>query len=92
MVKDRKPSAHAVRNLTHILGIDLVVFQSADHIGPHGGIIHQTDKGGPELTVCNVLRNISGHAAVNLLHPPGVAACGNINSLRIALDVHEDGT
>ena len=92
VVKDGQPGAHAVRHPLDVLGVHLVVGQLVDDVLPKAGFIHQPHKGGPQLHVGNVLRHVPAHAAVHLLHPPGIPPAGDVGGERIALDVHKNCT
>ena len=89
VVKHRQPHAHAVGHGEHIVGIHLVVAQLLQYRFPLGVIVHQADEPGPQLHIGNVLRYIPAHAAVDKLHPPGVAPGGDIVVLREALHIHK---
>ena len=56
------------------------------------GVVHQTDEGGAQLNIGNVLRHVAADAAVYLLDPARVAPARDIGGQRIPLDVHKDRT
>ena len=90
VVEDGQPCAHAVGDFLDVSGVDLVVVQFVDDVLPHAAVIHKAHEGGAQLHVGNVLRHIPAHAAVHLLHPPGVPSAGDVGGERIALDVHKN--
>ena len=92
VVKDGQPGAHAVRDAPDVLSVHLVVFQLVDDVLPHAGVIHQTDKGGAQLHIGDVLGHIAAHAAVHLLDAPGVAAARDISRKGVALDIHKNSS
>ena len=89
VVKDRQPGAHAVADRKNVVGVDLVAPQLADDFLADAVLVHQTDVGGPQLHVGNVLRHVAAHAAVNLLDPTDVPTLGNILVHGEPLRVHE---
>ena len=90
VVKHGQPGSHAVRHGADVIRVDLVILQFADHIRTDAGIVHQTDKGGAQLHIGNVLRQVSADAAMHLLYPSGVPSAGNVYIGRIAFDIHKD--
>ena len=56
------------------------------------GVVHQTDEGGAQLDIGNVLRHVAADAAVYLLDPARVAPARDIGGQRIPLDVHKNRT
>ena len=56
------------------------------------GVVHQTDEGGAQLNVGNVLRHVAADAAVDLLDPARVAPARDVGGQWIPLDVHKDCT
>ena len=90
VVEDGQPCAHAVGDFLDVSGVDLVVVQLVDDVLPHAAVIHKAHEGGAQLHVGNVLRHVPAHAAVHLLHPPGVPSAGDVGGERIALDVHKN--
>ena len=56
------------------------------------GVVHQTDEGGAQLDIGNVLRHVAADAAVDLLDPARVAPARDIGGQRIPLDVHKNRT
>ena len=91
VVENGQPGAHAVRHGPDVIRVDLVVLQLADHVRSSAGGVHQTDEGGPQLHVGNVLHQIPADAAVDDLHPSGVPPTGNIYIGGIPLNIHENG-
>ena len=92
VVKDGQPGAHAVRDTADVLCVHLVVFQFVDDILPHAGVIHQTDEGGAQLHIGDILGHIAAHAAVHLLDTSGVAATRDISRKGVALDIHKNSS
>ena len=52
-------------------------------------VIHDADKGRPELHVGNVFRHVPADASVGPDHPADIAPARNILFQRIALDIHK---
>ena len=91
-VEHCQPHTHAVWNDADIVGVDLVLSQLADDLLALGAPVHQTHEGGAQLHIGDILRHIAAHAAVDKLNGPGVAPGRQIQVVRKALDIHEDGT
>ena len=89
VVEDRQPGSHAVSGLADIVGVHPVAFQLAHNIHAGSAVVHETDKGGAKLAVCDVLRHIPPDAAVNLLHAPSVPPSGDKRRRGIPLDIHK---
>ena len=92
VIKYRQPGAHTVPGTADVVRIDLVVFQLLDHVRTVAAPVHQADKGGPKLTVGDVLRHVPSHAAVDPFHPAGVAPVGNKITVGIPLHIHKNRT
>jgi hypothetical protein len=61
-----------------------------NHIIAFAAVIYKADKGGAQLTVCNILRHIPAHAAVDMLHPAHIPSGMNKAGFGISLDIHEN--
>ena len=92
VVKHGQPGAHAVRYFFDVSGIDLVLSQLVDNVLARACVVHQADKGGPQLHIGNILCHVAAHAAVDLLDPARVASAGNVGGERIPLDIHKHRT
>ena len=91
VVEYRQPRPHAVRGPEDVVGVHLVVLQLPHYILPHAGVVHQTDEGGPQLHIGDVLHHVAGYAAGNLLHPSHVAPAGDIGAQGIPFHIHKYG-
>ena len=63
--------------------------QLPNHILTCAAFIHQTDKGGPKLTIGHILGHVPANASMNLLHPAHIAPGGDKGRFGIALDIHK---
>jgi hypothetical protein len=59
------------------------------HGSAQGTVIHNANKGRPQLCVGNILHHVPGNAAVDVFYPTYIASGGKIVVLREALDIHE---
>ena len=89
VVEHSQPRPHAVRCAEHVVGVDLVVAQLAHDVLAEAGVVDKAHKCRAQLDIRDILGHVAAHAARHLLDAPGVAPAGDIDVLRIALDVHE---
>ena len=77
VVEHGQPGTHAVRHALDVAGVDLVPGQLVNDVLAGAGVVHQTDEGGAQLNIGNVLRHVAADTAVYLLdrpalRPPGI--------------------
>ena len=66
-----------------------MVLELAENFGALGGVVHHAHEARTQLDIRDVLGHVPSDAAVDDLHPAGVAPGRDIGPLRKALEVHK---